>query len=155
MGLVSLFSALVSLVFAAAVLDQYLARRKPHQLVWTLGLLWFAISTAAEFWIWRFGPSAPVYRLWYLFGAVLSAAYLGMGTLYLLIPRRAAHTVMAFLLLFSLFAIYRTWTAPVDLTLVGSPVMSGKGFPSGWAGPRLLTPFFNTFGTIALAGGAL
>lgn len=155
MGLIPLFSALVSLAFAAAVFDQYLTRRKPYQLVWTAGLLCFAVSTAMEFAAWAFGLSMPVYRLWYLFGAVFAAAYLGMGTLYLLTPRRVANIVMAFLLLASVLAIFRAWTAPVDLELVTGPVLSGKGFPSGLEGPRLFTPFFNVFGTLALVGGAL
>ena len=155
MGFVPFFSALVSLVFAAAVFDQYLARRKPYQLVWAVGLLCYGIATAMEFGASAFGLSTPLYRLWYLFGAVFGAAYLGMGTIYLLVPRRAGHTVMALLFLFSLLAIYRAWTAPVDLGQVTGPVLSGKGFPSGLAGPRILTPFFNVFGTVALVGGAL
>ena len=155
MGIIPFFSALVSLLFAAAVFDQYLARRKPYQLVWTVGLLCYGVATAMEFGAWAFGLSTPVYRLWYLFGAVFGAAYLGMGTIYLLVPRRAAHAVMALLLVFSLLAVYRTWTATVDLGQVTGQVLSGEGFPSGPAGPRILTPFFNVFGTVALVGGAL
>src|SRR3989304_3034390 len=155
MSIIPFFSALVSLLFAAAVFDQYLARRKPYQLVWTVGLLCYGVATAMEFGAWAFGLSTPVYRLWYLFGAVFGAAYLGMGTIYLLFPRRAAHAVMALLLVSSLLAVYRAWTATVDLGQVTGPVLSGEGFPSGLAGPRVLTPFFNVFGTVALVGGGL
>lgn len=152
---VPFLAGLVSLVFAASVFDQYLARRKAHQLVWFIGLLCFFLSTGAEFWTSAFGLATPVYRVWYLFGAVFTAAYLGMGTIYLLASRRAAHTVMALLFLASLLAIYRVVTAPVDLAAITGPTLSGAGFPSGWGGPRLLTPFFNSFGSLALIGGAL
>ncbi|MEW6669795.1 MAG: hypothetical protein AB1512_31685 [Thermodesulfobacteriota bacterium] len=151
-----LLSAIVSLLFAVIVFDQFLARRKPYQLVWSIGLLVYFVSTGAEFVSGAYSLNATVYRLWYLCGAVFAAAYLGMGTVYLLFPRKAAHVIMAVLGLASLFAVYRVFTSPVDLGLLpaGGP-LSGEAFPGGWAGPRLLTPFFNTFGTLALVGGAL
>jgi hypothetical protein len=153
---IPLLSSVISLVFAITVFDQYLARRKPYQLVWTIGLLIYFVSTGCEFLVEAFGLSAFPYRLWYLGGAIFAAAYLGMGTIYLLAPRRVANTVMVLLGVASLFAIYKVFTAPVDLSLLpGEELLSGKAFPSGWAGPRLLTPFFNIFGTVALVGGAL
>ncbi|MBI2854020.1 MAG: hypothetical protein HYX87_03755 [Chloroflexi bacterium] len=151
-----LLSAIVSLVFTILVFDQFLVRRKPYQLVWSVGLLWYFLSTGAEFWTGAFGVNTGAYRLWYLCGAIFTAAYLGMGTLYLLLPKKTAHIVMAILGLASLFAIYKAFATPVNLAVlpVNGP-LSGEGFPPGWAGPRLITPFFNTFGTLALVGGAL
>ncbi len=72
-----LISAIVSLVFAAAVLDQFLARRRPYQLIWAIGLLMYFVSTGTEFWTEAWGLNETVYRLWYLFGAIFVAAYLG------------------------------------------------------------------------------
>ena len=79
---VPLISALVSLVFALAVLDQYFARRQPFQLVWGIGLLLYCVATATEFWAEAWGLNPTIYRLWYLFGAFYVAAYLGMGTIW-------------------------------------------------------------------------
>jgi hypothetical protein len=145
-----LVSSIVSLIFAVTVLDQFLARRKPYQLIWAIGLFMFFIATGSVFWIEAWGINETAYRLWYLFGAVLVAAYLGMGTLYLLAPRRVAHIVMAILLVASVYAAFRVFGVSIDLsTLEG---LSGKALPQG---VRNLTPYFNTFGTLALVGGAI
>lgn len=147
---IPLVSAIVSLVFALAVLDQFFARRKPYQLVWTIGLFMYSISTGAEFWVGVWGLNDTVYRLWYLFGAIFVAAYLGMGTLYLLASHRVAHTIMVILSIASLYATFRVFTASIDLSNL--PVLAGIAMPQG---VRLMTPLFNTFGTVALVGGAI
>lgn len=83
-ALLALLSALLSLAFAGLVFEQWLRRRRSFQLVWTAGLLWYAISAGTQFLGAAVGWNAGLYRAWYLFGAVLVAAYLGAGTLYLL-----------------------------------------------------------------------
>lgn len=148
--LIPLISAVVSLVFALAVLDQYFARRRPYQLVWAVGLLMYFISTGTEFLTGAVGLNDALFRLWYLFGAILVAAYLGMGTVYLLARRRAAHITMAVLGVASVYAIIRALTVEVDIG--GVETLSVEGMHSS---VRLLTPVFNAFGTVALVGGAL
>jgi len=144
---------MVSLVFALLVLDQYRARRRPYQLVWGIGLLLYFGATLCEFLVGAFGLRAIFYRGWYLFGAIYVAAYLGMGTVYLLAPRRAAHIVIGLLLAASVYALVRVSSAPLDLSrLAGEEVLRGIAFPMG---VRLITPFFNIFGTVALVGGAI
>jgi len=83
-SLLPLLAALVSFLFAALVLDQWRHRRHSFQLVWGLGLIWYGISSGTQFAGAAFGWNAALYRAWYLFGAILVAAYLGMGTFYLL-----------------------------------------------------------------------
>lgn len=148
--IIPLASAAVSLVFALIVLDQFFARRKPYQLVWAIGLLMYFISTGTEFWVGLWGLNEAVYRLWYLFGAIFVAAYLGMGTLYLLTRRRVAHIIMVVLLALSLYATVKVFTVSLDLSTLH--YLTGSAMPQS---VRLLTPFFNTFGTFALVGGAL
>ncbi len=77
-------SSVLSFVFAAMVLDQWWQRRHAFQLVWGIGLLFYGISAGTEFLGSAFGWSEPLYRVWYLIGAFLVAAYLGAGTIYLL-----------------------------------------------------------------------
>jgi hypothetical protein len=77
-------SSLLSLVFAAMVFDQWRQTRRSFQLVWAIGLVWYGISAGTEFFGAAFGWSSPLYRAWYLIGAFYVAAYLGMGTIYLL-----------------------------------------------------------------------
>ena len=144
-----LISSVVSLIFGLTVLDQYFARRRPYQLVWAAGLFMYFISTGTEFFTGFWGLNTTVYRLWYLFGAILVAAYLGMGTIYLLAKRRVANIVMIVLLIASIYSAWAVFAAHIDLT--GLTVLSGVAMPER---VRIMTPFFNTFGTLALAGGA-
>jgi hypothetical protein len=98
-----LFSSLLSFVFAVLVGDQWLRRRQPYQLVWTVGLLWYGISAGTEFLGGAFGWSEPLYRAWYLIGAVYVAGWLGLGTAYLLARTRFGYAFAISLLLAGLF----------------------------------------------------
>ncbi len=150
--LLPLLSTTVSFVFAAAVFGQYTTRRKAYQLVWTFGLVSFGLGTLAELLFETGVWNRAVYDLWYIFGAFYVAAYLGMGTVYLLAPKRVAHVILAILVVFSLVAAWLVISSPADMSLaLADGKLSGKGFPNY---VRLLTPIFNVFGTIALVGGA-
>jgi hypothetical protein len=85
----------LALVFGALVGDQWVRRRQPYQLVWTVGLLWYGISAGTEFLGGAFGWSEWLYRLWYSVGAFGVAAYLGLGTIFLLNRTRFGYLVAA------------------------------------------------------------
>ena len=97
-------SSALSFIFAAFVGDQWLRRRQPYQLVWTVGLLWYGISAGTEFLGSAFGWNEALYRSWYLFGAFGVAAYLGLGTVYLLNRTRFGYFVAASFALAGLFS---------------------------------------------------
>src|ERR1039458_1128068 len=107
MYIIPLITAIISLVFGATILDQYFARRRPYQLFWAIGVFLYAIGAGCEFWAGQWGIGQVVFRLWYLSGAILVAAYLGMGTLYLLARRRHANTIMIVLVIASIYEIGR------------------------------------------------
>ena len=152
MGYVPLITCIVSLIFAITVLDQYFARRKPFQLLWSIGLFMYSLSTLTEFWWNIVGHVDLFYRLWYLIGAILVAAYLGQGTVYLLMRRRTAHIFMAVLGMFTLYATVRVFMAQINIsdlkTLTGVGVM-----PTDLR--AIVTPITNAYGTFALVGGAI
>lgn len=78
-----LASSIIIIIFAALVLRRYAMRRSTHLLVWGVGLLMFGVASLAEAYstlAWH--PLA--FRLWYLAGAVLSAAWIGQGSVHLL-----------------------------------------------------------------------
>ena len=81
-------SSALSFVFAAMVLDQWWQRRHAFQLVWAIGLLWYGISAGTEFLGSAFGWSEPLYRTWYLIGALYVPPFLALGTIYLLSKTR-------------------------------------------------------------------
>ncbi|MDP3045930.1 MAG: hypothetical protein Q8O07_00425 [Chloroflexota bacterium] len=150
-------SCIISFVFAGFVFRRYLQRRGLHLLLWAVGMVFYGIGGFAEAYYVAVGWQPTVYRLWYLFGAILVAAWLGQGTVYLLVRRRWAHVCMAILGAASLFALYRVFAAELNPALMSSSLhtgaeLSGQAIVSG--GVRTLTPFFNVYGTVALVGGA-
>jgi hypothetical protein len=105
-------SSVVSVVFAGLVLDQWWQRRRSFQLVWAIGLLWYAVSTGTEFIGSAFGWTEPLFRAWYLTGAFLVPAYLGVGTLYLLNKTRFGYFVAASVVIGGLFSLAATARYP-------------------------------------------
>ncbi len=101
-------SSALSFVFALFLLDQWLERRRPYQLIWTIGMVWYGISAGTEFWGGAFGWSEPLYRAWYLVGAVYVAAWLGLGTMYLLGRTRFGYGAAISFVLASMFT-YLSW----------------------------------------------
>jgi len=81
-------SSILSFAFAGMVLDQWWQRRRAFQLVWAIGLVWYGVSAGTEFWGSAFGWSEPLYRTWYLIGALYVPPYLALGTIYLLAKTR-------------------------------------------------------------------
>lgn len=152
--LFSLGSALLSLLFAALVGRRCLQRRQPALLVWTLGLVWYAISTGAQALGYLHGWTPLTYRWWYLAGACYTAAFLGMGSIYLLAPRWVAHPIMAGLALGSLMVAPMILLVPLDPQHLPAPgqAPTGAAFSST---VRVVTPVFNIFGAGALFGAAL
>ena len=156
--LLPLTASVISFIFAFIVFKRYLNRRGPYLLLWGIGLLFYGIGGFCEFYYGAFGWSSVIFRLWYLCGAILVAAWLGQGTVYLLAKRRLANILMVLLALGSLYAAIRVFTAQLDPTLLTTSVHTGSEL-SGHAivtpGIRALTPIFNLYGTVTLVGGAL
>jgi len=150
-------SFIVSLSVAFFIFRRFLKRKGLHLLLWGIGMVFYSLGGFCEAFYGLFGWNAVIFRLWYLFGAILVAAWLGQGTVYLLAKPRLAHILMAILFLGSLFAAYRIFTASLDPTLMTNSVHTGSEL-SGQAivtsGVRTLTPFFNLYGTVTLVGGA-
>jgi hypothetical protein len=96
-------SAILCFVFAATVADQWIRRRQPYQLVWTIGLLWFGVASGSEAIAGISGWNELLYRAWYLFGAVWVAGWLGLGTVYLLARTRFGYAFAVSLVLAGLF----------------------------------------------------
>jgi hypothetical protein len=152
-------SSAVSLAFAIAVFVRYLGHRgHSHLLVWTIGLLMYGMGGFCEGWNGAFGWSPLVFRLWYLFGAMLVAAWLGQGTVYLLAKPLAGHISLAILVVASVYGTVCIFSAGLDPSLMLKGELSGHAIAkagNALASPRLLTPFFNIYGTITLVGGAV
>jgi hypothetical protein len=98
-------TAFFALVFSVALVDQWRERRHGFQLVWAIGMLLYGIGAGAEALAAVGGWSDPLYRAWYLAGAVLTPAWLGLGTAFLLGRTRFGYTYAALLLVSGLIAL--------------------------------------------------
>jgi hypothetical protein len=146
----AVLSVIVSSVFAAVMGWRYARRRRPYQLVWTIGLALFAVAALAGVLARSGGPTAAEYRTFYLFGAILNVAWLALGTLYLLAPR-LARWGLAFVLALSVVAVAAVLASPVDLNAAAD---TGKGFDASPL-PRALAGIGSGVGSLVLIGGAL
>jgi hypothetical protein len=151
-------SSIISFVFAFLLLWRYLVRRGLHLLLWGIGMVFYGVGGFCEAYYGALGWNLLIFRLWYLFGAILVAAWLGQGTVYLLVRRRWANVLMVLLALASVYAAVRVFSAEVDPSLMTTSVHTGSelsGHAIVTSGVRGLTPFFNLYGTVTLVGGAL
>jgi hypothetical protein len=99
------FSTAIMLGFTIYVLQRFLLRRQLHFLFWGVGLAMFGAGSFAEAYL-ALAWNKWVFFTWYLFGAALNAAWLGHGTLYLLVRKRWVHVMTVLLISGSLFAGY-------------------------------------------------
>ncbi len=100
------FSTLIMLGFTIYVLQRYVVRRAPNFLFWGIGLAFFGAGSFAEAYL-SLAWNRWVFFAWYLFGAALNAAWIGHGTLLLLLRKPWVRVVTtALLVVGSLFAGY-------------------------------------------------
>src|SRR5467141_1750679 len=124
-------SSLLSFVFFVFLIDQWRERRRPYQLIWAIGMLWYALSAGTEFLGGAFGWSEPLYRAWYLIGAIWVAGWLGLGTAFLLGRTRFGYTFALCLVLAGVFTLLTerkfnyagSGTAPI-LYLIGALILA-------------------------------
>ena len=152
------FSTAITFVFAALVLWRYWQGRRKHSLLWGAGLVLYGLGTLAEAYL-ALAWSPFVLRLWYLCGAMLTAAWLGQGTVYLLVRKPGvADRLAALLLLASLAAAVLVFTAPVDAASfqAGPPISSQyRELLARNTSMVVFTILLNIYGTFTLIGGTL
>src|SRR5438552_4870785 len=117
---VSLGATVVSLIFAALVLNQWISRRKPFQLAWSAGLALYGVAAFTQFLAEAYGWTSSTYKAYYVVAAPL-VAVLGIGSV-LLIHRRASLGFSLYtLVLFAGFAVAVT-AATVNTAAFASPI---------------------------------
>ena len=91
----------------------------PTRLVWALGMAFFAIAAGCEALAAANGWSEPLYRTWYLTGAVWTAGWLGLGTAFLLGRTRFGYGFALCLFLAGLFTFLTPRRFPAQYPDVG------------------------------------
>ena len=115
-------SSLVGAVFVMSIFRRYASRGGTHLLIWGIGLTFFATGSVTESIHGLFGWHDLVFRFWYLFGAVLIAAWMGQGTVHLLVPARPARLLLACLVVASAYATFKVMSAELEPRLLASGV---------------------------------
>jgi hypothetical protein len=96
-------TSILALVFSVALFDQWRERRGGFQLIWGIGMLFYGIAAGCEALAGAGGWNEPLYRTWYLVGAVWTAGWLGLGTAFLLGRTRFGYSFALCLFLAGLF----------------------------------------------------
>lgn len=155
-----ILSTIVTFAFAISVFNRFRVRHGAHLLLWCIGLVLYGIGALNEvIMLFTFNPIAL--KLWYLSGAMLTAAWLGQGTINLLVRRRGiAPTLNIMLLIVSILAVALVLMAPITpaaahfnpsqpLSTQYKDILTRTGIVI------LLTIVLNTYGTFTLVGGAI
>jgi hypothetical protein len=152
--LLPLVAAAASAAFAVAVLRQYAARRRPHQLAWGIALSMFAVASLALTAGVAAGWTPLSFKVYYLFGAILNVPWLALGTVELLASRPVARAYLAGLAAFTVLSVVLVTLARVTpADLAGRLLPEGKEFLP--AAVRVLAVLGNTVGTLIVVGGAV
>lgn len=143
------------LAFAAALITLrltglLLARRGPQFTAWAAALAAFALASAALAWAAAAGWSDEAFRVYYLFGALLTAPLLGAGSLLLVGRRWATPLVLLYVGLAVGLMLAEPLTAPVG----GSEIPDSKDHLD-LVPVRLAAIFGNSLGTLAVVAVAV
>ena len=150
---IPIFTTVLALAFAVVLFRRYRERGKPHLLWWGLGMLTYAAGTITESLTTLTGWHEPVFRAWYITGALLGGAPLAQGTVYLLLSKKTADRLTALLVTAVVVGGTFVCLSPIDYTLVEPHRLSGKVLEWHWV--RYFSPFINLYALIFLVGGAI
>ena len=120
-------AALVSTIFAIQLLTSYVHRKRLPQLAWGIAMTMFAVASLAVAAGISGGWDPTLYRIYWLFGAILNVPYLALGSVALLgrKPLSAAGIVLVFVVTILAIGI----VASTSVHIPGAP----KNIPRGSA----------------------
>jgi hypothetical protein len=155
-ALLPLAAALVALLFCGLLVASFVRRPAGQKALWSAGFALFATAALSEAIAQRTGWTPGLFRTYYTAGGVLTVAYLGAGSAWLLLPRRSRDVLAGALGVATLAAVITVALAPVDAGSLAATV-SGRPPPNTALGGHaaLWAIGLNTVGTAFLLGGSL
>lgn len=144
-ALLAFAAALVALRLAGRVAARWRARRAPELLAWSSALFAYAVASAALAWGAAHGWDARSFRVYYLFGGLLTAPLLGAGSL-LIWRRRWAGPVA---LVYAGLAVGIAISVPVHGAFWGSEIPAAQDHLD-FVPARLVAVLANSLGTAAV-----
>jgi hypothetical protein len=155
-ALLPLCAAFVALAFAGLLLRSLVRRPSGEKALWATGFLLFAIAAACEAVAQRAGWSPALFRVYYLAGGVLTVAYLGGGSAWLLLPKRGRDTLLGALLAATAAAAVTVALTPVSQSVLAATAHGRPPANSALGGHAFLWAIaLNSFGSAFLIGGSL
>jgi len=145
---VSLGATVVSLIFAALVFNQWISRRKPFQLAWSVGLAFYGVAAFRQFLAEAYGWTSSTYKAYYLVAAPL-VAVLGIGSVLLIHRRAGLGFALYTLVLFAGFAVAVAGATVNTAAFSSSIPVAGMALPDS---VRIYSPLFTIPGSVALIG---
>jgi hypothetical protein len=149
-SLLAFAAAVITLRLSALLAGRWRARRAPELAAWSVALFAFAAASAALAWGAAAGWNAAAFRVYYLFGALLTAPLLGVGSVLLSGRRWAAPLGFAYAGL----AVGIALAMPLHGTFSGTEIPDTAAhlefFPA-----RLTAIVGNALGTLAVIAIAL
>jgi len=149
-ALLAFAAALLTLRLAGRLLGRWRATRRPELAAWAAALLAFCVASGALAWGAAAGWSGPAFRVYYLFGGMLTAALLGVGSLLLVGRRWAAPLGIGYAGL----AVGLALAAPLTEPVAGQ-ALPHAGDHLRFLPVRLTAVLGNVLGTLAVVGVAL
>jgi hypothetical protein len=148
-----IFTTLISAAFAFVILSRY--RSKPqakHLLWWGIGVAIYGAGTLVESLTTLFGWHVVFFKAWYIVGALLGGAPLALGTVYLLMGKRAGD--IAAVTLVWIVGVTSTFVvlSPIRTELIDPAILNSKVLE--WQTIRIVSPFVNGLAALFLIGGA-
>ena len=155
-ALLPLCATLVAVLFAVLLLRSWRRRHSGEKALWAAGFLLFAVAAACEAAAQRAGWSPALFRAYYLAGGVLTVAFLGAGSAWLLLPKRGRDALLGGLLVAAAAAAVTVALAPVSSSALAGPAHGRPPANSALGGHAFLWAIgLNSFGTLFLVGGSL
>jgi hypothetical protein len=153
LGYLPIATSLLAFAFSY-VLYRHLQRSRGarHLLWWTIGVFLFGLGAGTEALTTLLGWHEPLFRAWYVTGAILGAAPLAQGTAYLLLARSTADRLTTYLVYFAALASTFVILTPLDMAAVDPDRLEAGVIEWTWV--RAFSPLLNTYALVMLGGGA-
>jgi hypothetical protein len=145
-------TSLFCVFFFIELLQHWRKHRAPHVLWWTIGIFFYGAGTVTESIHAIAGYSPILFKVWYILGALLGAAPLAQGTVYLVMKKKRANILAAILSTVIFTASVLVILSPLK-PVSGANIKLG-GYLLEWSFIRGITPFINIYAFIFLVGGA-
>jgi hypothetical protein len=149
-ALLAFAAALLTLRLSGELVRRYRRRRAPELAAWAAGLGAYSLAAGALAWGAAYGWSDASFRVYYLGGALLTAALLGVGSLLLAGKRWIVPSALLYIGL----AVGIAVAVPLQGSLSGTEIPEAQDVLDLWPA-RALAIVGNSLGTLAVVGVAL